>query len=394
MKKRLGMILLTIALTASMAGCSGKTSSQKELTPEDDPEKIFTEAMEKLQKEPLKAAETKSVTTYDDGMEDEEYYTCILDEKKQIIERVSSGEDEDEVIYRCFNVKEKDGYGVYVNDELTGKEWKYYKEDLEGDEESEYEYWLSEFDPFYTEEKGYSNIKYSNEGGDELNGTEVIKIKATADTLVDYGIESEDALTRESVLKENEWSEDEVKAVPGFSEILDAYVEASNKSDEPSTMQCALTIWVDAKDHTILKSRSATNNAGTQDEASKEAINTYNDEYWKVDMVHQNVEDGMSLEEAKKALQRELDAMGQAKETQDAEAAGEEFDDDTAEEYASVTKVVVTKKIMTGKECPEMSKLPEKYEKIKQEEYFEGGFDLPEEDDYFSEGDEFEDEFE
>lgn len=56
--------------------------------------------------------------------------------------------------------------------------------------------------------------------------------------------------------------------------------------------------------------------------------------------------------------------------------------------------MVVTKKIMTGKSCPDMSSLPKKYEEIKQEDYFEGGFELPEEDDYFSEGDEFEDEFE
>lgn len=394
MKRRLEMIIVTIALTASMAGCSGKAVSQKELTSEDDPEKIFTEAMEKFRKESLKAAETKSVTTYDDGMEDEEHYTCILDEKKKIIERVSTGGDEDEVIYRCFNVKEKDGYGVYVNDELTGREWKYYKEDLEGNEESEYEYWISELDPFYTEEKGYSNIQYSNEGEDELNGKETVMIKATADIIEDYGIEDGEKDTRESILKENGWSEEEVNAVPGFSEILDAYVAASNKSEEPSTMQCSLTIWVSAKDHTILKSRSATNNAGLQDDETKAALAAYDDEFWKVDMVHQNVEDGMSVEEAKAALERELDAMGQPETAEDAEVSGEEFDDEMAEEYASVTKTVVTKKIMTGKECPEMSKLPETYEEIKQEEYFEGGFGLPEEDDYFSEGDEFDDEFE
>lgn len=394
MKNRLGMAFLAVALAASMAGCTGKPASDKKATSEDDPEKIFAAAMENLKKETKKAVETKSITSYEDGMEDEEHYTCILDEKKGIIERTAKGEDEDETLYSCFNVKEKDGYGVYVNDELTGKEWKYYREDLEADEESEYEYWLGEFDPFYTEKKGYSNIQYSNEGEDELNGEETVRIKASAIMTQEFGTEGEEAVTRESVLKDNGWSEDEVGAVSGFSEILDAYVDASNKEDEPQTLECALTIWVRAEDNTVLKSRSAINYKGAQDDASKDGIEAFNNEYWKIDMVHQNVEGGMSLEDAKKELEKELKAMEQPEETADSEAAGEEFEDEGAEESAAVTKVVVTKKIMTGKGCPKMSALPKEYEKIKQEEYFESGFELPEEDDYFSEGDEFENEFE
>ncbi len=206
--------------------------------------------------------------------------------------------------------------------------------------------------------------------------------------------EESEAVTRESVLEDNEWSEEEVKAVPGFSEILDAYVAASNKEEEPQTIECALTIWVRPEDSAVLKSRSAMNYKGAQDDAAKKGIEAFNNEYWKVDMVHQNVEEGMSPEEAKKELEKELKAIEQPKETESAEASGEEFEDEAAEESAAVTKVVVTKKIMTGKSCPDMSSLPKKYEEIKQEDYFEGGFELPEEDDYFSEGDEFEDEFE
>lgn len=394
MKNRLEIAFLAVTLAVSIVGCAGKPASEKKVTSEDDPEKIFVTAMENLKKETKKAAETKSVTSYEDGMEDEEHYTCIFDEKKGVIERTAKDEDEGEEIYRCFNVKEKDGYGVYVNDELTGKEWKYYKEDLEADEESEYTYWLGEFDPFYTEEKGYSDIQYTNEGEDELNGEETVRIKASATMTQELGIESEEAVTRESVLKDNEWSEEEVGAVPGFSEILDAYVDASNKEEEPQTLECALTIWVRPSDNVVLKSRSAINYKGAQDDTAQKGIEDFNNEYWKVDMVHQNVESGMSLKDAKKELEKELKAMEQAEETADSETSGEEFEDEGAQESAAVTKVVVTKKIMTGKGCPEMDALPKKYEEIKQEEYFEGGFELPEEDDYFSEGDEFEDEFE
>ena len=125
MKKRLGMIILTIAVTASLLGCSKETAPEKEVTKEDDPKQIFEEAAKKLDKETRKAAETKSVTSYNDGTEEEEYYTCSLDTKQSIMERVSKDEDETGTVYHCFNVKEKDGYGVYVNDGLTGGKWNY-----------------------------------------------------------------------------------------------------------------------------------------------------------------------------------------------------------------------------------------------------------------------------
>ena len=91
---------------------------------------IFKEAVEKLEKETKKAIETESVTSYDNEMEDEEVYTCIIDTKKNIVERISEDVSE-EADYYYFNVKEKDGYGVYVNDRLTDGKWKHYKEELE-----------------------------------------------------------------------------------------------------------------------------------------------------------------------------------------------------------------------------------------------------------------------
>lgn len=397
MKKRTGIIILTFAVVLSMLGCSGKESPKKKAAGEESPEKIFAEAMEKFDKETNKAMETKSVTSYSDETEEEEYYTCIFDGKKNIVERISKDEDETGTVYHCFNVKEKDGFGVYVNDGLTGGKWKYYKEELEEDAESEYEYWLREFSPAYTEENGYSNIKFSNEGEDELNGTEAVKIKVTADAAYDTGERNEEDITRESVLSEYEWSEEEVGLVEGFSDVLDAYVAASNASVGETTVKSVLTVWVDKEDHTLLKTRSATDIASAQDEESKKAINTFNNEYWKVDMIHMNMEDGMSGKEAKKALEDDLKAMEQPKENaNDAEAAGEEFgDEDGMEEFASVSKVVVTKKVMAGKDCPEMGELPKDAEKIKQAEYFEGGFDvLGDGDDYFQEDEDFEDEFE
>ena len=71
---------------------------------------------------------------------------------------------------------------------------------------------------------------------------------------------------------------------------------ASNKQEEPQTIECALTIWVRPEDSAVLKSRSAMNYKGAQDDAAKKGIEAFNNEYWKVDMVHQIVEEGMSPE--------------------------------------------------------------------------------------------------
>lgn len=396
MKKRIWMIISVIAAAAAVFGCSGESPSGNTVTKEDDPEKILKEAVGKLDKETSKAVETKSVISYDDGIEEDEVYTCILDTKKNIMERFYEDEME-EADYHYFNVKEKDGYSVYVNDRLTDGKWKHYREELEEDDESEYGYWLEEFDVAYTEEKGYSNITYSNEGDDELNGKKTVKIRVTADEAYDTGEELAEETTRKSVLEEYGWSEDEVKLVDGFSDILDDYVTASNQSVGETTVKAVLTVWIDAKERTLLQSRSETKIDGAQDETVTKALEMFDNEYWKVDMIHQSLEDGMSEKEAKKALNEELNAMEEPVETAggDAGEAGEEFDEeDGMDDFAAVSEIVVTKKIMSGKDCPKMNDLPKDYEEIKQADYFEGGFEDVEEDDYFSGDDEFEEVFE
>lgn len=400
------MIVLVLA-----AGCSGKDSSDKwksdagenqETTKEQDPKKLLDDAMAKLEKETLKAAETKNVTCYSDGINEEEYYTTILDTEKNIIERISK--DHDETIYHCFNVKEKDGSSVYVKDDLSGNEWIRYPEEVESEEFSEYQYWLSEFVPVYTEENGYQNLKYYYEGEEELSGEKAFRVRVIADQVYNSGVENAEEITRKSVLKEKGWTEKEVALVDGFSEILDAYVEASNQEDN-DTVKCALTAWIRKDDHSLLKTRSAVNMESTKNTSVKDAINTFNEESWKVDMIQQNLEVGLTEKEAKKLLEDDLKAMENPKEEDIVDAddesgeAGEEFDGAAAEDYsdesAEVTKIIVTKKIMTGKDAPAMSELPKKYKDVTQSEYFGGGMDLFQEDDYFSDDEtEFEDEFE
>ena len=55
-----------------MVGCSQKSGEKVSVTANDDPKEVLEEAMKKLDKENLKAAQTQSVMTYSDGMEEEE----------------------------------------------------------------------------------------------------------------------------------------------------------------------------------------------------------------------------------------------------------------------------------------------------------------------------------
>lgn len=398
MRKRIAIIGVAILTAMSLCACSGKGSSAgKSVSKDESPEDIFNEAYEKFNKESVKAAEIQTVYSYDDGTEETENYTNIYDTKKDIVERISTDEEEEETIFHTFNVKEKDGYGVYVNDELTDNEWKYYKEEVEEDDESEYEYQVNAFDLAYTEENGYSDISYSNEGEEELNGVKAVKIKVKANQLYDTGLESVEETTRESVMEEYEWSEDEVALVDGFSEILDDYVTATKESEGETTVKCVLTVWISSDDHTILKSRNAMDIGSAQSDEAKAAIEAFNEESWKVDMIHQDIEDGMTKEEAKKDLEDELGEMENPDAAvSDEEASGEEYDEgEGTDEYAEITKVSTTMKILTGDECPEIGELPKEYEKISQEDYFYGDFDISEEeDDYFTDESEYEDEFE
>lgn len=399
MKKRVLLLLLAVMTAASMPGCSKKTEDKKETgtTDEKDAEALYKEAVKKFEKEKKRAAVTQSVTYYDDETQEEEFYTCILDEEKNIIERYSQDEDETGTVYHSFNVKDKNDYGVYVNDELTDGKWLYYKEELEKGEESEYDYRMSELNLLYTEENGYSNIEYSYEGEDELNGEKTIMVRATADQAYDSGEESEEKVTRESVLEDYDWTEEDVKLVEGFSEILDNYVKATAETEGESTIRCAMTLWLSEDNHAVLKSRDAQQIESAQDDSTKEAIEAFNEDYWKVDMIHQSLLDGMTAKEAQEALEEDLQMMEEPVEESDEEASGEEFsEEDETEDYAEVTKVVVTKKLTTGDDCPEMSNLPEKFEEVTQDEYFDGGMESYEEtDDYFLDDEEdFADEFE
>lgn len=388
MKLRIISLLLVFCMAVSWTGCSQKSSGGGEdagsTVEKEDPEALLKEAKKNFDKEELKSMESSVVTTYDDGMEDQEDCTYIYDKKAQVIESISQDEDGVETYLHSFNVKEKDGYKVYAIDSYNDGDWVVYEEELEKGEQSEYEYLQESFSLDIDEKHGYSDIEYSNEGEDVINDVDAIKLKVSAKE--EYGsdeLESSE-ITRQSVMDEYGWTEEEIAVVDGFSDVLDKYVAASNQQGGDQKIQTVFTVWIGADNHQLLRVRSEQNMESGKDEGAEEMRQSFENERWKMEMVHGLVsEDGKSTEEAKKELEKEIQKMEnpqdvEAEETAEdsgSDASGDGSGESGTEFYSSVLKVVTTKRFKTGERCPQMGTIPENAREVTQEEYYQEGFE-------------------
>lgn len=355
MKNRTMKLTVALAIMAmALTGCSGG-----KLTKDDDPKKILKEAAEKLAKEEYWGSETERVYQYDNEAEETEIVSVVFDKKNGIRQEIT--EYEMGFSAETFNVKEKDGYYVYVQDGEEEGSWVRYKEDE--DAETDYEYYEKGIDFSFDKEEGFENVKYSNEGEEDLDGKKAIKIKITADVLsVSEEDEESEEITRKDILEENGWTEDEVALVDGFSEILDNYVKAANETGSDEPIKYEQYVWVDASEHTILQNQTNTIMGEAQESASNEAFEAFNNAYWQMDMVHSNLEEGMSKEEVVEMLKEEKAAMEEESE--------DEWGDE--EEYPNQTAEISTECFLTKDECPDLDEVPQEYEEMTEEEYYSG----------------------
>lgn len=343
-----GIIFATVMVM--LTGCS-----KAKLTENDDPVEILEEAAELLEKEEVRGSETERVYYYDDGTEETEIITSTIDTKKGVHQETT---DYDMGFsFSTFNSKEDDGYYVYIQEDEEAMQWIRYKEEAE-EGESAYEEAEKGVDFSFDEEYGYQNVAYSNEGIEELDDVEAVKIKITADVISeDSETEEDQEVTRESVLEENGWTEDEVALVDGFSEIIDAYVAECNEESGSSTITYEQNIWVDVATHQILQIESSTM-LGEDDSSSGQAFEEFNNAYWQMEMIHGDLEAGMTEEEAVEELKEEIAAM--------------EDSEDEWEDYPNQTKEVTTERFLYGDDCPDLEDLPEDYEEVTEDEYYEG----------------------
>lgn len=385
--------LLLAAMAVLLAGCSSaepeSTGSPTAQTDQEDPQALLEEARGNFEKETLKSMELSTVTTYDDGIQEEEDTTYIYDTKKQVIESLSQDEDGVETYLHDFHVKDGDAYMVYTVDEYGDGSWVVYEEELEDGEQSEYEYLQEEFSLDIDEEHGFRDITYSNEGEDVINDVDAIKLKVTAEEEYDTGELETEEMTRQSVLEDFGWTEEEVEAVDGFSDVLDNYVTASSQQNGLQEIQTTVTVWIGADNHQLLRVRSEQDVESGQDEGVEEMLETFQNERWKIDFVHSLVSgEGKTLREAKESLEEEIQKMENPQDTEEEPdgadtqetASGDAQDPQEASSeedsfYASVVKIVTTKRFKTAERCPEMGEIPEDAEKVTQNDYYERTFE-------------------
>lgn len=354
MKKNIGMILILLTVVISMNGC-GKSKLSKD----DDPQEVLETATKLFAKRSVRGSEKQKIYYYTDDTEEYENSEILFDTEKGI--------RQEKIVYELgfsyitFNVKEKNEYYVYIQNGDEEDSWIRYKEEAET-EDTNYEQLKQGIDFSYTTEEGYSNVKYSNEGKEKLGQTETIKIKITAEMQLDSSEQSEE-MSREDVMEEYQWSEEEVALVDGFSEILDDYVEACNENNRQENIQYQQYVWVDRNTREIVQIQKKTIYMDEKTEDSikeQEKINTFENNSWKVDMVHNDLEAGISKEEILNMLQEAIDMLEN----------NEEYEGEV-ENISYLKKEVETEVFLSEEEFPDWYELPEYYEELSEEEYYE-----------------------
>lgn len=350
--------------------------SKAALTENDDPEEVLAKAKEVMEKEKHRASEIEKVYSYDDGTEEIEHLTVIFDAKKGI--RQETTEYETGFEFTTYNVKENGSYYVYVQESEDKEQWIRYEEEAMA-ENSSYEYYAKGVDFSYGEEEGFTSVDFANEGKEVIDDTDTIRIKVTAE--IENSISEEGMLvTREGVLEENGWTEEEIHMIDGFSELLDEYIAASN-GVETSAVHYEEYVWVDVHTHKVVQIETKMILGGEEVKDSNHAIQRFEEACWQIEMLHNDLASGVSREEALKYLEEAkeaLDNSGEYEEYDDSEDY-EEYEDDYMEEdyieegtyYPNQIEESSVEKFIYGDNIPEVDELPASYEEMTEEEYYD-----------------------
>lgn len=344
-KKRALRMILAAVIVMTAVGCSkGEEDGTKGAwTAKDNPKKILEEASKLYNQETVRGYQSESISNYDDGTEEKIVTTIAVDTEKKI----ASITDEEDAVVR-YNTLEDDEDYVYV--EENGK-WYRYKEETGKEQSAEYEAKEKGFVFLDLEGKdGYENVRYSNEGIEEVDGTETVKIKIEAD--LDFSF-NEGEVTRESVLQEYGWTEEDVALVEGVSELLDAYV--ASQKETASVPECDY-VWVDVESHELVKIQYEMNYEGLN--KSNDEANAFFNVTWQVDEVRNNIEMGVSKEDALKVLEEDIKYM----------------EEQGNQDYPTIDKGITVCHPLAGDACPEVKELPAEYKEISQDEYFNGTY--------------------
>lgn len=366
--KRAALFLTVFVAALGMSACK-KEEKKEPLTAKDDPKEVLQAANEQYGKETRRGSLGTYVYTYADGSTEEETADVSFDTKKGVEQLVyMSGEEESG---RIFHVKDKDAYYTYALDMETNA-WIRYEQEPDEDGETTYETQEKGFSYVYDEASGYTDVEYSNEGEETLDGRTAIKILITG-AMENASEDETEAVTRESILADYEITEEAIGYIDGMSEALDKYVDAMNASgdEEPDTFEAS--VWVEADTHRPLKSGTVIDTGAESKASASEDISAFEDNLWKVYNLMNDMDEGLSAAEALENIKKqepEMEAELQAEKEMMEEEGLENGENDTMEEKT----VTLTEEKVYGDDCTEIDELPEHYTEITQDEYFNGEY--------------------
>lgn len=376
-KKQLAIfisILLGIILAFFITRESSSPSKEpKENSIEADAEAILEQALDQFKNQSIHGTKTVYQSYYSDGTNEEETELLVYDSTQNALRafyEYANNETYDNIL-----VPEDDLVYSYIKDSSVNDEWIRYPEISVNDTETSYDYLLRELGFSVTEENGYSEIHLSKEGEEELSGTLCKKLKLTAKLEAINDVDEEEGfftkITREDIIEENDWSEESVQAVDGFSELLDEYVRYLNEpTPAPEAMEESYTIWIDSSTSDIIQIEGEVITNYSEDISSDVEIEFWN-RCWEVSWIQSDLDSGISLEDCLLNLEFDREFIeAQMKEDMIEETAEED------EKELSLTRMTFTKQFLFGDSCPSIT-LPSDYTETSMEDYYS---EYPEED--------------
>lgn len=363
MKKKVLTLLLALTMTSALiTGCGGNSDAGEEKKAEEgsteekaeekdeekDEEKELTawldEAVKQYEAEALRGYTQEITSSYDDGSTDVTKFVKTIDDEKKIAMSKHefttntqtdfyTQEDGKDYWYAegynengepiMLKIESKEVYNTYANMAATPKFLAESTDDIEVVEQT-----------------------VTNAG--EEDGM----IKIRIDKKLKYHM-SDGNTTRESVLDECGWTEEDLAYLDGISEAIDAYVKESN--DENNTIRetvVSATVWITADGHKLVKEEGEDTVSKAE---NREAESAFYNMRWKLDSIKSMLAEGMSLEEAKQVADEQYPAT----------------DSESFPTYTGATDVVT---YVTGGDCVPLEELPADAKEITEEQYYNGEY--------------------
>lgn len=368
--------ILSISITSISCGKNNTNSADGDSIEITTEEALLQTAFDIFNSSDKRATTTVYTTTYEDGTTRSETEEIIYHSSESIIEKRHTTQEE---IQTSLYVKDGTNLYCYEDDNSYSEEWVKYVVTPDENGDTSFDYILAEFDYSFNEAGGYTDVIIKNEGNETLNNKDTVKLTVTAnfspseeDTEAEpNNKKSKNSVTRKDLLKEFEWTEESVQAVDGFSEILDRYIAYLNEEGimnanvDDSNMQ--YTIWIDSESACITQLQTTFSAENATEENTSDIENEFWDNVWKVDWIQYDINDGLSVEEAKELLEIEMEYIEEQMEYEDSLAPD---DEDISESGSRASEVTYTKTFLIDEDCPTMTKVPSLFFETTYEDYY------------------------